>query len=208
MSGTAKGRLADVTGKAVSIDPAEHYDGWAPSYDRDLLDEYGYSAPRIAADALAGILPDRNALILDVGCGTGLVGKALADHGFSRFVGVDVSAGMLAEAEKTGLYERLVCVDAEAEGPGETGASDAVISVGSFGLGHLGPEALTGLARCAKSGGPVVIFMNAEPFEDQDYAATISAMERDGVWRVASITGHNYMDALNRPGKLIVAHRV
>ena len=197
-----------MTGKAVSIDPAKHYDGWASNYDKDLLKEYGYSAPRIAADALAGILPDWNALILDVGCGTGLVGKELAGHGYKRFIGVDVSAGMLAEAERTGLYERLVHVDAEIEGPGETDACEAVISVGSFGLGHMGPEAMTGLARCAKSGGPVVIFMNAEPFGDQDYAAAMSGMERDGVWRVASITDHNYMDALNRPGKLIVAHRV
>ena len=208
MPQTAQGRLADVTGKAVSIDPAEHYDGWAASYDRDLLQEYGYSAPRIAAEALAGVLPDRDALILDVGCGTGLAGRELARLGFSRFVGVDVSSGMLAEAGKTGLYQRLVCVDAEAEGPGEEGAYDAVISVGSFGLGHMGPEAMAALARSARTGGPVVIFMNAEPFADQDYAAAISRMEAEGLWQVTGITGHNYMEALDRPGKLIVAHRV
>lgn len=197
-----------MTGKAVSIDPAEHYDSWAASYDKDLLEDYGYSAPRIASEALAVILPDRNAVILDVGCGTGLVGKELARYGFTRFIGVDVSPGMLAEAGKTGLYERLVRVDAEAEGPGAPDAHDAVISVGSFGLGHMGPDAMAGLVKCAKQGAPVVIFMNAEPFVDQDYPATVSAMEEDGVWRVVSITNHNYMDALDRPGKLIVARRV
>lgn len=202
-----EGRLADVSGKAVNIDPATHYDGWAASYDKDLLEEYGYSAPRIAAEALDRVLPDRNAVILDVGCGTGLVGKELANRGFSRFVGVDVSPGMLAEAEKTGLYEELILADAEAEGPGAQDAYDAVISVGSFGLGHLGPEAMAGLARCARPGGPVVIFMNAEPFADQDYAGTISAMKAEGLWNVTGISDHNYMDALNRPGKLIVANR-
>ena len=208
MSKEAAGKLADVTGKDVAIDPAEHYDGWASTYDRDLLEEYGYSAPRIAAEALARAVPDRAALILDVGCGTGLVAKELVSHGFSRIEGVDVSEGMLAEAEKSGLYARLILADAEADGPGTPDHYDAVISVGSFGLGHMGPEAMAGLARAAKPGGAVLIFMNAEPFAEQDYMATIHAMEADGLWRVETISDHNYMDALDRPGKLIQARRI
>ena len=105
------------------------------------------------------------------------------------------------------MYERMIHGDSEAERPGSPDAHDAVFSIGGFGLGHRGPEAMAGLANCAKPGVPVVIFMSAEPFVDQDYSATLSAMERDGMWRVASITDHNYIDALNRPGKLIVAHR-
>jgi len=208
VSKEASGKLADVTGKDVAIDPSEHYDGWATTYDRDLLEEYGYSAPRIAAEALASVLPDRAGLILDVGCGTGLVAKELASKGFNRIEGVDVSQGMLAEAEKTGLYARLILADAEADGPGMPDHYDAVISVGSFGLGHMGPEAMAGLASAAKPGGAVVIFMNAEPFADQDYMATIRSMEADGLWKVEAITDHNYMDALDRPGKLILARRV
>ena len=32
-------------------------------------------------------------------------------------------------------------------------------------------------------------------------------LEREGAWTVARVEDHNYMDALVRPGKLILAHR-
>jgi len=37
--------------------------------------------------------------ILDMGCGTGLVGQYLYEDGFRQIVGLDASAGMLKEAE-------------------------------------------------------------------------------------------------------------
>lgn len=207
MQKAPRGSLAEVSGKDVSIDPAEHYDAWAANYDRDLLEEYGYRAHRIAVKALSRLLPDTAARIIDVGCGTGLVGLELAKHGYDRLEGVDISEGMLAEAAKTGVYRELIHQDAETEPAPEQGAYDAVISVGSFGLGHLGPEAFPKLIALARPGAPLVIFMNAEPYVDQDYARRIGDLERDGLWLVTRIEDHNYMDALVRPGKLILARR-
>ena len=37
----AKGKLAQVTGSNVQIDPEEHYDSWAENYDKELLGQYG-----------------------------------------------------------------------------------------------------------------------------------------------------------------------
>lgn len=39
-----------------------------------------------------------NAVVLDMGCGTGLVGQYLVERGFKNVVGVDASAGMLEKA--------------------------------------------------------------------------------------------------------------
>ncbi len=114
---------------------------------------------------------------------------------------------MLAEAEKTDVYRNLIWQNVEKETAIEDGAYDAVISVGSFGIGHLGPEAIRELIRMAVPGGSVVIFMNAEPFDDDDYASHITGLETDGIWTVDHIEDHNYMDALDRPGKLIIARR-
>ena len=58
-----------------------------------------------------------------------------------------------------------------------------------------------------RSSDEVVIFMNAEPFIDDDYATHVAQLERSGRWIVERIEDHNYMDALDRPGKLMIAHR-
>ena len=86
------------------------YDQYAERFDTHLVQELRYQAPRLLADLLAG---DRYApfdAALDLGCGTGLMGVALGAAA-RRIDGVDLSARMLAEARKTGLYARLVLAD-------------------------------------------------------------------------------------------------
>ena len=203
----AEGRLAEVSGQDVSIDPAEHYDGWADSYDRELLQDYGYCAHRIAANALAAELPDRGAELLDVGCGTGLVGVELAAVGFTAIDGMDISARMIEHAAETGVYRQLIRQDAGQPSAIPEARYHGVVSAGSFGKGHLGPEALGGLIALVRPGGAGVIFMNAEPYLNDNYESHLHALEAAGTWRVERIEDHNYMDALERPGKLIVARR-
>ena len=81
------------------------YDEWAPGYEADLA-KWGYVAPSVAADLLASHA-STNAQIIDVGCGTGLVGSALAAVGFHDVVGVDGSSVSLDMAAKTGNYRAL-----------------------------------------------------------------------------------------------------
>ena len=47
--------------------------------------------------------------VLDMGSGTGLIGKYLHDAGYRKIVGVDASKGMLDECEKSkpGVYSEL-----------------------------------------------------------------------------------------------------
>ena len=47
-----------------------------------------------------------DAYILDAGCGTGLCGPLVAPHA-QRLTGVDLSAGMLAQASEKGVYDEL-----------------------------------------------------------------------------------------------------
>lgn len=74
-------------------------------------------------------------------------------------------------------------------------------------MGHMGPTAMGKVSAHAKPGGLVVLFMNAEPFIDMDFQSEIDSLCCSGVWELKSIEDHNYMDALERPGKLIVARR-
>jgi predicted TPR repeat methyltransferase len=45
--------------------------------------------------------------VLDMGCGTGLVGQYLKERGFKTIVGVDASRGMLDKAQVKGSYTDL-----------------------------------------------------------------------------------------------------
>jgi len=175
MSRQPAGKLADVSGKNVSISPEQHYDDWADSYDDDLLGEYGYCAHRIAAGLLSAALNDHAASILDVGCGTGLVGAELARLGFTSIDGIDISSGMLSRAATLNVYQQLTQLDVESAET-VTQRYDAVISAGCFGLGHMGPGGLRSISRYAKADVPIVVFMNAEPFVDMDFQSTIDRL--------------------------------
>lgn len=83
------------------------FDDYAPRFDRHLVDHLSYRGPAVILQAIqeAGG-PPRFGCGLDLGCGTGLMGRAIrarVDH----LVGVDLSAAMVAEAARTGLYDRL-----------------------------------------------------------------------------------------------------
>ena len=71
------------------------YDRIAPAYDAELVDGMGYRSPAAVTAVARRVLPS-DARILDAGAGTGLLGVALADAGFTRLDALDLSPGMLA----------------------------------------------------------------------------------------------------------------
>lgn len=203
-----EGKLAQVTGNEVHIDPELHYDNWADSYDKELLEEYGYCAHEIGAKALAETQIPFDSPILDVGCGTGLAGVELSRFGYTKIDGLDVSAGMLDHARKQGTYRQLFQKRIGVDNLSELPKYKGILCVGSFGLGHMDQEDIIRLIDLAAANASIVIFMNAEPFHAQNYEATIKHLSLDGLWRVEAIEDHNYMSELERPGKLIVGRRV
>jgi len=84
-----------------------YYDDWAESYDTDLR-ENDYRTPARCAEALARVLVDRDAPILDFACGTGISGAALKEAGFTTIDGTDISDGMLEKAREKGAYRDLI----------------------------------------------------------------------------------------------------
>jgi predicted TPR repeat methyltransferase len=83
------------------------YDDSAGEFESRLCGHLNYRGPAILRDALirAGFeLHDLR--VVDLGCGTGLAGVAFRPFA-KHLVGVDLSAGMLAEAAKKGVYDEL-----------------------------------------------------------------------------------------------------
>lgn len=86
------------------------FDDYAARFD-ESMEQLRYCAPRLMAERLtSSVIPDGSRVVLDAGCGTGLCGPLLKP--FARhLVGVDLSAGMLAEAAKRNLYDELAEVE-------------------------------------------------------------------------------------------------
>lgn len=84
------------------------FDGYASRFEAHLLG-LGYRVPGLLRAGLLRHLPGTGALprMLDLGCGTGLMGVVFSDLASDGLVGVDLSPGMLAEARVKGLYSAL-----------------------------------------------------------------------------------------------------
>jgi len=129
----------------------------APAWDvaATRLDEYPVATERMRY--AVGIQPllrlPRTAAILEAGCGSGRVLRALAALGFTRLTGLEISAQRLEYVRARGPYNaELVC---GADVPFEDARFDAVISTGV--IEHVeNPRAwLRDLARVVRPGGVV-----------------------------------------------------
>lgn len=95
------------------------YRDFAPNFDRYVVKMLGYQLPRQVAEMILQRYPDRQLNLLDLGCGTGLLGACLGKIR-GAMVGVDVSDAMLDQAQRHGVYDkfhRVNLVDALAETP-------------------------------------------------------------------------------------------
>ena len=102
--------LAAVRGQTTDRAPSEYvrftFDDFAQNFDRVLREDLEYRVPEQLAELLAPLLRSP-AQVIDLGCGTGLLGAALAPVGAS-VVGIDLSAKMLEQARQRGVYARTI----------------------------------------------------------------------------------------------------
>lgn len=97
--------------KASDAYVATLFDQNADQFDAMLVDDLGYSVPLQLREVLLTQAPGPYARLLDLGCGTGLSGEALADVTGYR-IGVDLSEGMLDIAEEKDVYDGLYVAEA------------------------------------------------------------------------------------------------
>ena len=155
-SGVGTGRT-DPVRRARSISSVEQaaalYAEWAPTYDAEVFGELGFTGSARIAELLVSVLPDPTLPVIDLGCGTGAVGRRLAQLGVTIVDGVDLSPEMLAGAAASGAYRSLSVADLNAleDQPHESYA--ASVSAGTFTTGHVGPEVVPRLLELLRPEG-------------------------------------------------------
>ena len=160
------------------------YSDWANTYDQTMIDGLGYESPQKVAKLLELNVPDKSAKILDVGTGTGLVGKELAALGFINIDGIDYSAPMLEIAAQCGAYNNLLEADLNEPIGIENAKYDALVCVGTFTHGHVGAECLDELFRIIKPGGQFVTAIRKTYWRPAGFAQKIEQLIADGIVKI------------------------
>lgn len=132
--------------------------------------ESSYFAHRLVADALRAHAPQTGLDILDIGCGTGLVGAAVRASA-RRLDGVDLSPAMLEKAKAKGIYGRLEQADIIAFLAAHRQSYDAVL--GAAALIHFGSleGVLKAAAHALRENGLFIFTLFAGEAEDFTAAA-------------------------------------
>ena len=177
--------LLDTAYELQNADEAlAHYEAWAATYDEEVDGKHRYAQPRRCASALAELVDPAGVEVLDVGCGTGLSGSALAAAGFSTLDGCDLSPAMLKQAERTGTYRRLFEADLNEGIDVPDGFYDAVTAVGVLSFGHARTDALREMLRVIHPDGVLVVGLNDHYWAEGAVPAELEAIETAGQGRV------------------------
>jgi predicted TPR repeat methyltransferase/Tfp pilus assembly protein PilF len=86
------------------------YENMAHTYDQHIVARLKYKLPREVARKIDELYPDHSLNVLDLGCGTGLLGVCMGRIN-GAMVGVEISPKMIEQAARHGVYDRFHNVD-------------------------------------------------------------------------------------------------
>jgi predicted TPR repeat methyltransferase len=176
---------------AGTSDPREvahRYDDWAKAYDDDLS-AWSYQAPDRVAETLVVHHPEARS-VLDVGCGTGLVGQALRARGFTGALrGLDISQSSLEVARRRGAYDSVDQADLQQRLPVDDESVYAVVCVGVMTYLPEVESVWRELARVVAPGGLVVVTQREDLWDERECQAVVDRMRAEGVWTTVEISG-------------------
>ena len=168
------------------------YEEWAQNYDSDNDHLLGTVSQPQCVKLVAKELEDKNAEMIDIGCGTGLVGEHLKAFGFKNFDGIDISEKML-EIAKTRGYRKLLLGSLNKDLPIYNNTYDVTFCVGVFTHGHVKSDRVSELLRITKPGGLICFTVNEGVYEEYGFKNTIYQYEKEKKWRVLFLDKDDYM---------------
>jgi len=195
--------------RAYHLDTQEetnaYYSQWASSYDAELTGQ-GYQTPARCAAALLQFV-DTNATILDIGCGTGLSGRALATAGYAHLAGNDVNEQMLVLARQAGVYGTVSVTDVENPFPFEPGTYDAITAVGVIGVGAAPLSVFHEALHALAPGGHFCFSFNEHALKVPEFPAAIEAATSSGIAEVLFAQDGPHIEGLASTSTVYVLRR-
>ena len=175
----------------------EFYDEWGDKdkYNKDMVD-WDYSGPKETVNTFKEYSKNKDILIFDAGCGTGLVGKELKKFGYNNFHGADLSQTLLDSIPKD-LYKKLDKVDLNKSIKVEDNYYDAVMCVGTFTYAHVKPNALDEFVRITKNEGLICFTINEGIYQEYGFDKKIEELKNKNKWKEIKFFKSNYIASKN-----------
>jgi len=168
------------------------YKKWASSYDSAFAEVRAYSYPQHIAEVYKAFSNVKDAPILDVGAGTGLVAAELLKLGEYIVDAVDISPEMLDVSRKKKLYRSLIEADLSNPLAIEDETYGALLSAGTFTHGHVGPQAFKELLRIAKPNAIFCLGINAKAFDGYGFGSALAGLQADNYISPLEFVKANY----------------
>ena len=171
----------------------EFYDEWGDKdkYNKDMID-WDYTGPKETVNTFNKYAKNKGILILDAGCGTGLVAKELKSFGYNNFHGVDLSQKLLDSIPKD-LYKRLDKADLNQPIKNEDNYYDAVMCVGTFTFAHVKANALDEFVRITKNRGLICFTINEGIYKEYGFDKKIMQLKNHGMWKEIEFFKSDYI---------------
>ena len=171
----------------------EFYDEWGDNdkYNKDMAD-WDYTGPKETVNVFKKYAENKDILIFDAGCGTGLVGKELKKFGYNNFHGADLSQTLLESVPKN-LYKEINKTDLNKSIKIEDNFYDAVMCVGTFTYAHVKPNAIDEFVRITKNKGLICFTINEGIYENYGFDKKIKELEKNGEWKKIEFFKSNYI---------------
>ena len=128
----------------------DYYKNWSSNnnYEKDL-EEWNYVAPHECCQLFIHQIKNKNSIILDAGCGTGLVGKILQTQEYQNLEGLDFSQEML-DLVPANIYQKIFQADLNQSLSIPDNYYDHALCVGTFTYGHVKTNAFSEFHRILK----------------------------------------------------------
>ena len=129
--------LAVLHGETPESAPEDYvrrlFDDYAPRFDNSLVNRLEYRTPQHIARLVEEYVPGSGAelSLLDLGCGTGLVGPLVRDR-CAYMAGVDLSPKMIEMARRRGCYDELIVGDLLEPMRAASAVYDVIVSADVF----------------------------------------------------------------------------
>lgn len=156
------------------------YKKWAHHYDKQMMENLRYTSPQILSRALAKYLNDSSALILDIGCGTGLTAQCLSDLGYTSIDGIDYSRHMINVARQKQIYSKLFFADLNKPLDIADHHYNALICTGTFTHAHVGPGPIDELLRILIPKGFLACTVHVDLWKSAGFEDTFKNLQSQG----------------------------